>query len=233
MLVPFNQIEPQVADATVRTFAIRGNDSIPDGEYGLLEMYCPKPDCDCRRVSLLVVRRGHASSCATISHAFVDGDLGPNDEVTYVDPTQRADAFAPALLELVESMLSEDTAYAHRLEEHYAMVKRAVRNPEHPCHAQLKATEHEAKEAPGSQLRPGAIGTAKCPVRVSVQTQDQLRKVAQAAADMNVHYIARMAPGEPMDTSEFGRIGQMPSAVPQNLSRHERRRWEKINRRRF
>lgn len=229
MLVGFHLIEPEIATKTVQSIRVNPGSSIPPGEYAFLELYCPKPDCDCRRVSLMVVNDNSEGSCATVSHAFVGGDLGPNDEVTFLDPSHPAAPFAGELLEIAREMLSEGTAYEQRLQQHYAMVKRAVADPKHPCHARLAESESQPRPPKGSQLPPGSIGTERSPVCVSVQNDAQLAKVAAMAEELNIHYIARIAPQQPLDMRDFSRLGQMASAVPQNLSRHERRRWEKIN----
>jgi hypothetical protein len=41
---------PEIAEKETRTITIMNHASIPTGNYGLIEMYCNEPACDCRRV---------------------------------------------------------------------------------------------------------------------------------------------------------------------------------------
>ena len=42
---------PEIAEKETRTMTIiRDDDVIPKSSYGLLELYCDDPGCDCRRV---------------------------------------------------------------------------------------------------------------------------------------------------------------------------------------
>jgi hypothetical protein len=142
-----------------------------------------------------------------------------------------ATPLAEDLLDIVGSMLVGDTAFELQLQEHYAMVKRAVADPDHPCHVRLAELKNRPRPKKGSHLPPGSIGTEKSPVCVTVQDDEQLQKVANFAEELNVHYIARIDANSPVDLGDLQRVGQMATAAPPELSRHERRRWEKIHKR--
>ena len=45
---------------------------LPDGNYGFIEMYCDEPNCDCRRVMVLVLRpeTGTNKPWATINYGW-------------------------------------------------------------------------------------------------------------------------------------------------------------------
>ena len=48
----FHDFFPELAERETRTLTVLpGADlGVPPGEYGLLEMFCDEPGCDCRRV---------------------------------------------------------------------------------------------------------------------------------------------------------------------------------------
>ena len=62
-MVPFVHFFPQQGVAETRTLIIRGDSTVPDGEYGLLELYCVEPGCDCRRVLISVIRPAATEEC--------------------------------------------------------------------------------------------------------------------------------------------------------------------------
>ncbi len=142
-LVPFFQVEPDLAVRETRTATLfKPRDGIPAGSYGLIEFYCPDPKCDCRRVMIRVVEEkslGHF--LASIGYGFDrdDAEAGP-----YLDPLNEQCHYAAALLRLVVDVGLRDSEYVSRLERHYALVKRAAADPEHPAYETLhKATDWE------------------------------------------------------------------------------------------
>src|SRR4051794_20106894 len=56
-LIPFVVVFPEQGQAEIRSFTLRGALDLPDGDYALLEAYCPKLDCHCRRVMLNIIGR--------------------------------------------------------------------------------------------------------------------------------------------------------------------------------
>jgi len=54
-MAPFFIKFPEVGARETRSIFVYGHDDLPDGEYGLLELYCDEKDCDCRRVIFNVV----------------------------------------------------------------------------------------------------------------------------------------------------------------------------------
>ena len=117
-LIPFVTLFPEQAKTETRTLMTRNHPDLPDDNYGLIELYCSDPTCNCRRVMLNIhgERQGHL---ATISYAFDRDDemAGP-----FLDPLNPQSRFATTLLSLVRQVL-EDSAYVARLEAHYYQVK--------------------------------------------------------------------------------------------------------------
>ena len=87
-MVPFFQVEPDLAFKETRTMTLfEPLEDIPAGSYGLIESYCPDPECDCRRVIINVVEEEHPTTfLASIGYGFDrDGpDAGP-----YLDPLNK------------------------------------------------------------------------------------------------------------------------------------------------
>jgi len=136
-LIPFYVVEPELAFQEMRVLhVLAATDELPKGNYGLLEYYCPDPDCDCRRVMLNVVEeRQPGSFLASISYGFDADDELSGPFLDYLNPQS---PYAEALLYDVERFVLGDPDYVARLERHYHMVKRAASDPRHPAHAKLQ-----------------------------------------------------------------------------------------------
>ena len=138
---------------------------VPAGNYGLVEHYCPDPDCDCRRVMLTVVEEDHPTrSLASINYAFDRDDLLPGP---FIDRMNEQSRYAEGLLKLVKDAVLSDRRYVARLERHYALVKEAAADPDHPAYEELQEVmargHEEALSAPGAS-RPRGVGrNAPCP----------------------------------------------------------------------
>ena len=151
-LVPFLRVEPDLAAAETRTVTLfKPREEIPAGSYGLIESYCPDPDCDCRRVMINVVEKEHPRRyLAAISYAF-DRDI--KDAGPYLDPLNEQCSYAGALLRLVEQVVLRDARYVARLERHYDLVKRAAHDPTHPAYDTLRqATDSDGGWASVRQM---------------------------------------------------------------------------------
>jgi hypothetical protein len=105
-------------------------------------MYCDEPSCDCRRVMVVVLRseRGWNKFWATINYGWESrefylqwagappGDRGPW-QGPFLDPLTAPTPYAPALLELFQSLL-QSPAYVERLKSHDQLFRAAVeKNP--------------------------------------------------------------------------------------------------------
>ncbi len=231
MLAPFLELFPDVAEAEMRSIFVPEGEPIPQGHYGLLELYCVDPACDCRRVSVQICRDNGDNMEGMISHAFDGGEIDPVLGRTYLDPLHRQADYAPKMLQYFVGMLRRDTAYAQRLEQHYLLVKSALKDPKHPIHANLARTRQTPRGTMAKNLAPGTIGTKQNPAVFRVRTPERLAKITAMAEELGVQFIIGIEPDQPEDISDTQRIGQLRGA-PSHLSRHERRAWEKKHRRR-
>ncbi len=144
-LMPLHELLPELVAAENRTITSLGHDELPEGQYALLESYCPDPTCDCRRVMLNVVSfetRGQGI-LASISFGF-DRDAefaGP-----FLDNLNPQSRHAQALLGLLTPILEYDTEYVARLESHYRQVKQAAADPNHPIQNVIQGTEADSEK---------------------------------------------------------------------------------------
>jgi hypothetical protein len=157
-LISFHDVEPEIAEAEIRVITLPERTlGVPAGVYGVVESYCPDPTCDCRRVMLNILGgRLPGRILATISYAF-----DPDDEMPgpFLDPINPQSEYAAAILPMIAELLLADPAYVARLGRHYAMVKQAAADPEHPAYAALRA----ATTGEGIGAPPGVDRNAPCP----------------------------------------------------------------------
>jgi hypothetical protein len=136
-LIPFYIVDPELAARETRVLHLLvPQDGLPVGSYGLLEFYCPDPDCDCRRVMLNIAEEKDPDRfLASISYGFDQDDemAGP-----FLDPMNPQSECAEELLQLVEGTVLSDSRYVARLERHYELVKRAASDPKHPAYRTLQ-----------------------------------------------------------------------------------------------
>ncbi len=139
----FHHYFPEIAEKETRTMTtLKQDGDIPKGSYGLLEMYCDDPGCDCRRVFLEVYDWERGQSMAYIAYGWESANFYRNwfgrDEPAIIrglkgpvlndgSPQSR---FAPAFLELVRDIVLQDPNYIARLKRHYQMFKEKV-DPKH------------------------------------------------------------------------------------------------------
>ncbi len=128
---------PEIAEKETRTITVINHEGIPKGNYGLIEMYCNEPACDCRRVFFDVYDWKRGTSMAIIAYGwesekFYTRWLGDNDPrmihdlqgpvLNFGSPQSK---YAPAFLALIEGVL-KDSRYVSRLKRHYRIFKDAV-----------------------------------------------------------------------------------------------------------
>ena len=109
-MIPFLMVEPELGARETRVlYVLAQTDDLPTGSYGLLEIYCPDPECDCRRVLIKVVEeRQPGRFLASISYAFdEDAEMaGP-----LLDPINPQSEYAEVLLDRVERFALTDADY--------------------------------------------------------------------------------------------------------------------------
>ena len=142
-LIPFDHLFPEIAHKETRSLTLNGLGEFPNSDYGLLESYCPDPNCDCQRVMLNIVSRREQKQVATISYGF---DRSAEDAGPYLDPFNPQSPYAEPLMKVIAGHLETYRAYVLRLKAHYALVKAAVANPNHPAHQKLAAWRVEEQK---------------------------------------------------------------------------------------
>ena len=136
-MIPFMQRFPEVGARETRCVTVPQRQSLPQGEYGFIELYCDEPGCDCRRVMIDVLRpeTGGSKVWATISYGWESLDFyrqwdgGGSDPVQikgpYLDPLNPQTKYSSALLDLFRFLI-QSPEYVARLQRHYQMFRESV-----------------------------------------------------------------------------------------------------------
>jgi len=141
---------PELAVKETRTITVLGDNNLylPNGEYGLLEMYCNDEDCDCRRVIINVVFRDTDKSLALICYGweqlsfYVKWYYGAETKLSDLESGEKSDLrtykgpglsmegpqsnLAPSILQLVIDQVLSDKDYVSRLKRHYKLFREKV-----------------------------------------------------------------------------------------------------------
>ena len=121
-MVAFHHLFPEVAEEEGRSFWALGRRSFEDPAFFMLEFYCPRIECDCRRV-VIGIHDEDAPSLGTILSVGYAFDRDDSDPGPYIDPTNPLTDLGRDLYPLVSHVLESDKAFVARLERHYQMVK--------------------------------------------------------------------------------------------------------------
>ena len=137
-MTPFLERFPERGARETRSVTVRGMPPLPDGDYGFIELYCNEPHCDCRRVMVVVLRpeTGWRRFWATINYGWESREFyqrwaqAPGGDESewqgpFLDPLSTQSRYAPALLELFQSLL-QSPPYVERLKSHYRLFRAAV-----------------------------------------------------------------------------------------------------------
>lgn len=136
----FHSRFPKIAERETRTITVVRDSArgLPAGQYGLLEMYCDEPDCDCRRVFFHVVSPLKSEPVAVIAYGWERPEfyarwMGDDDPLVMEQLCGPAlnlgspqSALAPAILEIVKNTVLRDPAYIERLKTHYRMFRSKI-----------------------------------------------------------------------------------------------------------
>lgn len=136
--MPFTMLRsyfPELAEEETRSFTVLNDERIPPGSYGLIESYCDEPDCDCRRVFLLVFSSHSKRMEAVISYGWEsakfyaqwmgteDAELIEELRGPVLNRLSPQSPLAPAILETVRDVILQDQAYVERLKRHYRLFR--------------------------------------------------------------------------------------------------------------
>jgi hypothetical protein len=138
--VQFHDYLPELAERETRTITIfpgSGFD-LPPTEYGLVEMFCDEPGCDCRRVIFMVMSSMTEKPEAFVSFGwesrqFYEKWMGDDDPFIITELMGPALNFgspaarhAPAILEMVKEVALNDPDYVARVKQHYALFREKI-----------------------------------------------------------------------------------------------------------
>jgi hypothetical protein len=138
-MTPFIERFPELGAKETRTVKVPDRPDLPGGEYGFMEFYCNEPGCDCRRVTIRVMRpeTGWGKIWATIGYGWEGPDFyrkwgGPTEDPIemkgpYLDPINPQTEYSPALLDLFRFLI-QSPDYVERLARHYQMFRRTLEN---------------------------------------------------------------------------------------------------------
>lgn len=136
---PFLNHSGNAAGKETRSLIIpKGNKLLPPGEYGLIELYCDAPDCDCRRVIFWIVRSDHPDKIlATINFGWETpefyrqwmGSKGGEYELAgaTLEPLGPQSELSENLLKLCKHAL-EDKIYIERIKNHYDFFRNSLKS---------------------------------------------------------------------------------------------------------
>lgn len=153
--VPFFEKFLDLAVKETRVLHALNLPGLPSDEYGLLELYCDEPGCDCRRVMFNIFRPNSKNPDAVIAYGWeseefykkwlgntpVDVKELQGPVLNFGSPQSR---LAPVLLQQV-TLILEDPKYVERLQRHYAMFRATIDGREEKSHPrQLPRTRRKA-----------------------------------------------------------------------------------------
>jgi hypothetical protein len=130
---------PEIAGRETRTVTLlRKSFGLAPGDYAVLEMFCDEPGCDCRRVMFCVVSSHTKDVEAVVAYGWESRDFYAewmhDDDPDVIDELQGPilnlaspqSKLAPAILELIETVVLRDGAYIERVKRHYALFREKV-----------------------------------------------------------------------------------------------------------
>jgi hypothetical protein len=134
--VPFYEKFPDLAIKETRVLNVLNHPGLPSDEYGLLELYCDEPGCDCRRVMFNIQRPNSPQPDAVVAFGWESAEFYikwldglPADIKELQGPILNLGSYqsrlAPILLQQMTLILQDDK-YVERLQRHYAIFRAEV-----------------------------------------------------------------------------------------------------------
>ena len=136
--VSFEEYFPEIAKRETREIVINRSSGTLSGGYGLLEMYCTDPECDCRRVMFNIVSEKEKSTVAVIGYGwenekFYEKWYGEKSNSIIkelkgasLNSASRQTKYAPELLDVIKNGVLKDEDYVVRLKKHYKIFKQKL-----------------------------------------------------------------------------------------------------------
>jgi hypothetical protein len=137
-MLPFVLKFPEIGEAETRVITAFKDTNIPKGEYGLVELYCEDPECDCRRVMIIVMSKNPTKTWATINYGWesidfynqwFSGDAPSGMSGAELDPLNTQSEYALEFLKIFYEIIKDEN-YVERLKRHYAMFKGTTSKPQ-------------------------------------------------------------------------------------------------------
>lgn len=137
----FHEIFREISEKETRSINVFDSPGLPDDSYGLIELYCNDPGCECRRVFFNIISMKQEKVLAVISFGWESEEfyskwMGSTDKQTIKDlkgpilnlmsPQSK---YAPKLLELITNVVLQDKHYIERLVRHYNLFRQEIDNP--------------------------------------------------------------------------------------------------------
>ena len=135
--VPFHDYFPEIAEKETRAIIVFDDTELPRGDYGLVEMFCDEPGCDCRRVFFTVFSSVTEQPEAVIAYGWENKKFykkwyGHNDPQVInglkgpiLNDASPQSKLAPALLSHVTYVL-QDKNYVNRIKRHYKIFREEI-----------------------------------------------------------------------------------------------------------
>lgn len=145
--VCFHDYFPEIAERETRTVTVPSSSpfDLPPADYGLLEMYCDEPGCDCRRVFFYVVSSRSRSEEAVVAYGWEpaqfyakwahedDPDVVHQLQGPILNLASQQSEHAPEILRLIKEFVLQDLEYVKRLKAHYHLFRQHVDEGKIPC----------------------------------------------------------------------------------------------------
>lgn len=121
-IVPYPLLFPQAKGGIVNLLLPQKVGKAKAGSYGFIEAYCVQKNCDCRRVSLLVINEKSKIS-AVIEFGFdPDGPFsGP-----FLNPIVKQSAGAGDLLQIFVEAINDNQQWLKEMYRHYKQVRKKI-----------------------------------------------------------------------------------------------------------
>lgn len=134
--IPFYKCFPEIALEETYIFTIPKNDAkVPEGDYFLIENYCPGKKCDCRKVIINIVpKENNSLILASIGYgweslsfyqkwAYGDKELAGQMEGTHVEPACIQSKHTHFFLEQLNLTIIKDKSFTETIKRHYRLFK--------------------------------------------------------------------------------------------------------------
>ena len=149
--IPLYKLLPEVAmkETCTITVAQQNHFRLPEGEYGMVEMFCNDEDCDCRRVIIMVMYSQAFKPVAYISFGWESqdyyaswyssgkvtkySDMDTDDQlriedmrIAHLNTMSPQSEIATTVFKMVDALVLQDRAYVDRLKHHYMQFRAKV-----------------------------------------------------------------------------------------------------------